>query len=109
MSSKPVLEVFAEDEDVLKSLKSLGVSRIVAFNSDKILYQYPPKVEVSDLLAYVRSTLTVLGYSDPWLALKQGSKSVLIFKRGDLLVAVEGVINPADFDVIVMLVSLLIS
>ena len=107
MDGKPVLEVVADDEGILESLKSMGVNRIVAFSSEKVVYQYPTKTDVSDLTAFATSVLTILNDSGPWLAFKQGLNSIIIFRKNGLVVAVEGAMSPADYDVIVMLVRLL--
>ncbi|MEZ0345697.1 MAG: hypothetical protein ABWK01_04030 [Infirmifilum sp.] len=108
MSDRPLLEVVADDdEEIIKALKNMGVSRIVAFTPEKIVYQYPPAGDVLDLKAFASSALAIMNEVDPWLALKQGSRSVIIFKKDGIVVAVEGVLAPVDYDAIVMLARIL--
>ncbi len=108
MDREPVIEVVAEDKDVLEALKRLGVTRLVILNSDTVVYRYPEHADATDLKAFASSALAILGGAEPWLAFKRDSKSVIVFRAGDRVFVLEGEFNPADYDAVVLLSRLLL-
>ncbi|WP_460024806.1 hypothetical protein [Infirmifilum sp. SLHALR2] len=108
LSERPVIEVSIEDSDILEALKKLGVKRMAVFDSESITYAYPEKADVADLRSFASSALAIIGAAEPWLALKQGSRAVIIYKVSEKTVVIEGEFNPADYDAVVMLSRLLV-
>ncbi|QOJ79453.1 hypothetical protein IG193_03050 [Infirmifilum lucidum] len=108
MDREPVIEFVVEDKDILEALKRFGVTRLAILNSDAVIYRYPEHADVTDLKALVSSALAIIGGTEPWLALKRDSRSIVIFKTSDRVFVIEGEINLADYDAVVMLSRLLL-
>lgn len=108
MSGKPLLEFALEDSEILEALKRVGVSRMVVLGAEGESYRYPEGGEFADLRTLASSLSIILGDTDPWLALRQGSKTVLIARLSKAIAVVEGEVAPADYELVVMLLRLLL-